>query len=118
MTRCLSKPYLRRMRNEIPIRNLIADVLQISWKISEGRFRFVCPRCHDFNTATNPKTNLARCFGCQENFNPIDITMIHNRCDFLEAVAFLDQYLPKADRPMTTSATLDSRLPGHLIRDR
>lgn len=89
----LSPTYLRRLRNDIPIRALIADILAIVWKISEGRFRFLCPLCHDFHTATNPDTNLARCFRCEQNFNPIDLTMTHQRCDFLQAVAFLDPYL-------------------------
>ena len=93
MTRQLDKTYLRRLRNEIPIRDLMADILEIPWKISGGRFRFLCPHCQELNTATNPSTNLGRCFRCERNFNPIDITMMVRRCDFLEAVTFLDQYL-------------------------
>ena len=93
MPRCLSKPYLRRLRNDIAIRALIADILEIPWKTTEGRFRFCCPLCHDFHTATNPRTNLARCFRCEQNFNPIDLTMIDKRYDFLQAVAFLDGYV-------------------------
>jgi hypothetical protein len=98
-----SKAYLRRMRNEIPIRDVIAGILQIPWKIREGRFRFLCPLCREFDTATNPDTNLARCFRCKQNFNPIDITMVERRYDFLAAVSFLDAYLP--DQQSTTHAT-------------
>ncbi len=89
----LSKQHLWRLRNHLPIRSVIADILGIAWKISEGRFRFLCPLCHDFHTATHPDTNLARCFRCQQNFNPIDLTMTQKRYDFLQAVALLDQYL-------------------------
>jgi len=84
---------IRRLRNEIPIDKVIADVLQIEWRMQEGRFRFLCPLCSEFNTATNPKTNLARCFRCQRNFNPIDIVMLVKRFAFLDTVAFLEYYL-------------------------
>ena len=91
MAKRYSSNLLRRLRNEIDIAPLIADVLDVPSKISEGYFRFLCPICSEFNTATNPKTNLARCFRCEQNFNPIDIVMIVHRCDFKEAVKFLNQ---------------------------
>ena len=80
---------LRRLRNEIPISILIADLLGLPSKMSEGWFRFLCPLCSEFNTATNPKTNLARCFRCEKNFNPIDMVMIVKRLSFLETVEYL-----------------------------
>ena len=80
---------LRQLRNDIPIHRLIGDVLGIPCKVREGYFRFLCPLCSDFNTATNPKTNLARCFRCQRNFNPIDIVMFEKRINFVDAVEYL-----------------------------
>ena len=85
-----AKQTLKRLRNDIPIAILIADILQLPWKTAEGHFRFLCPHCGGFNTATNPNTNLARCFTCKQNLNPIDITMIVKRQNFREAVQFLD----------------------------
>jgi DNA primase len=85
-----SKIMLRRLRNEIPIAILIADLLKLPNKISEGYFRFLCPICSGFDTATNPKTNLARCFHCEKNFNPIDMVMVVNRANFKEAVEYLN----------------------------
>ena len=85
-----SKEELRRLRNEIPITILIADILELPSKISEDYFRFLCPICSEFITATNPKTNLARCFRCEKNFNPIDMTMIVKHYNFREAVEFLN----------------------------
>jgi DNA primase len=117
MPRSLSKSYLRRLRNDLPIRDVIADVLDVTWKISEGRFRFLCPRCQEFHTGTNPETNLARCFACQRNFNPIDFTMVHKRYDFLQAVAFLDPYLPSTDALTPAGPTHQSPKQGHSIRD-
>jgi DNA primase len=81
--------HLRKLRNDIPIARLIGDVLGIPCKVQEGYFRFLCPHCSDFNTATNPKANLARCFRCQRNYNPIDIVMLDKRLNFVEAVEFL-----------------------------
>jgi hypothetical protein len=89
MPKRYAKRTLRRLRNEIPINILIADILELPYKMVEGYFRFLCPRCSGFDTATNPKTNLARCFSCQENFNPIDITMLVKRQNFRDAVQFL-----------------------------
>jgi DNA primase len=84
-----SANHLRKLRNDIPIARLIGDVLGIPCKVQEGYFRFLCPHCSDFNTATNPKANLARCFRCQRNYNPIDIVMLDKRLNFVEAVEFL-----------------------------
>ena len=89
MNRRFSADHLRTIRNDIPIHRLIADVLEIPCKVREGYFRFLCPLCSDFNSATNPKTNLARCFGCRRNFNSIDIVMLDKRLNFVEAVEFL-----------------------------
>ncbi len=84
-----TKEELRKLRNEVPINLIIADVLDIPWKVSEGYFRFLCPLCSEFNSSTNPKTNLARCFSCNTNFNPIDMTMAVKKYRFVDAVEFV-----------------------------
>ena len=76
---------LRELRNRIQIDRVLLEV-DLPVKHSEGYLRFLCPVCGEFNTATNPRTNLARCFRCQKNFNPIDLVMVVDRCSFLEAV--------------------------------
>lgn len=93
MSETLSKPHLRELRNRIEIVPLIADVLELLYKTHDGRFRFMCPLCHDFDTAVNPDTNLARCFRCQRNFNPIDIVMTVKRYSFMQAVRYLEPIL-------------------------
>ncbi len=85
-----TKDRLRKLRNDIPIKVVIGDLLQVPSKISEGYFRFLCPKCNEFNTATNSKTNLGRCFSCKTNYNPIDIVMVVKKYNFIEAVEFLD----------------------------
>ena len=90
-----SKQELYQLRNEVPITVVIADVLDIPSKMLDGYFRFLCPLCSEFRTATNSKTNLARCFRCQKNFNPIDITMAANKYTFKEAVEYLQDIREK-----------------------
>ncbi len=84
-----SKERLSMLRNSISIAGLISDTLGIPTKISDGYLRFLCPKCSEFNTAANPKTNLARCFRCETNYNPIDIVMIVRNLNFKDAVEFL-----------------------------
>ena len=83
---------LFELRNHIPINALIENRLKIPSKISEGQFRFLCPLCGEFHTATNPKTNLARCFRCERNFNTIDMVMTCESTSFVETVHTLKAY--------------------------
>jgi DNA primase len=83
-------PHLRRLRNAIPIDEVIVRHLEIPAKRRDGLLRFLCPGCGDFHTATNPRTNLARCFRCRCSYNPIDLVMRVEECSFLEAVRFLE----------------------------
>ena len=86
---------LWRIRNEVTIDAVFRE-LGIPTKLREGYLRFLCPLCGEFNTATNPRTNLARCFRCKRNYNPIDLTMIVARISFLEAVEQLEGRMPPA----------------------
>ena len=88
---------LRRLRNDIPIADFIANVLELPHKHSEGHFRFLCPICNEFRTATNKKTNLARCFLCARNFNCIDLMITVHRMDFKNAANFLTRVLNAYD---------------------
>ncbi len=105
----LAKEHLRELRNRIEMIPLIAEVLELLYKTHDGRFRFMCPLCRDFDTGVNPATNLARCFRCQRNFNPIDIVMTVKRYSFMQAVHYLEPILnhlraksaPPARRPNT-----------------
>lgn len=80
---------LRTLRNHIPIDRLITDTLRLPLRQKNPLLRFQCPACHSFYTATHPKTNLARCFDCQKNFNPIDMVMAATQCGFVDAVELL-----------------------------
>jgi DNA primase len=95
----ISAAHLHDLRNRISIEKLIERHLHWPCKRREGIFRFLCPLCHEFHTATNPRTNLARCFRCQRNFNPLDFVMVIQNCDFLQAVAYLEPHLPQPTPP-------------------
>ena len=77
---------LRTLRNRIPIDTVIADMLKLDIRHSDTLLRFRCPLCAGFHTATASKTNLARCFDCEKNFNPIDLVICVTNCSFVDAV--------------------------------
>jgi hypothetical protein len=88
------------LRNAIPIRQLIRAMPSLCAKEIEGTFRFRCPQCSGYNTATNPRTNLARCFRCNKNFNTIDLVMQVGNLNFKDAVAKLSSHLRRlSDAP-------------------
>ncbi len=87
-----SDEYLRMIRNKIKIDQLIC-VLRLETRSSNKLVRFRCPLCHGFHTATKAKTNLARCFDCKRNFNPIDLVMAVSRYGFVDSVEFLKQLI-------------------------
>ena len=107
MKRRFTDDELFKLRNFIPIEMLIKEKLNLPSKISEGYFRFLCPVCNEFQTATNPKTNLARCFRCESNFNSIDLVMVVKGMGFIESVKYLKMLLPN---PPAGSAQLNKML--------
>ena len=98
MSKYFSRQLLYRIRNEIPMAVLLPE---LDWphKTRDGRLCLICPRCGEFLTVVNPRTNLARCFRCQQNFNPLDFVMVVHGYDFLQAVAYLEPYLLNASSP-------------------
>lgn len=84
---------LRRLRNEVPFTPLLAS-LRWPHKRRFGQLVIVCPRCGESRSDKNPRENLIRCFHCDTDFNPIDITIAARKCDFVEAVEYLLAFLP------------------------
>ena len=77
------------LRNQIPIDEVIIDLLNLEVRNDHEILRFQCPLCYNFHTATNHITNLARCFDCRKNFNPIDMVITVGNCSFVDAVKIL-----------------------------
>ena len=84
-----TRQHLFTLRNHIPIDRLI-EAVSIPLEIREGHYKFLCPICNEFNTGINQKTNLARCFSCQKNFNTIDFVMTVKGLSFIDSVAYLE----------------------------
>jgi DNA primase len=93
MPKRFSRNLLFRLRNDIPVDLVITRVLDIPSKTSEGYLRFLCPLCSEFNSSINPRANLARCFPCNKNFNPIDLVMAEKGISFSQAVSLLTPLL-------------------------
>lgn len=97
------------LRNHIPVDILIKDGLKVSSRIMEGYFRFCCPVCREFNTGVNLRTNLARCFRCEKNYNTIDLVMLVRRSNFIHSIKFLKKFHDRLayDHKYTPQANLD-----------
>lgn len=93
MPRFFPDHHLRQLRNQISFPRLFA-LLHWPHKRRGDQWAFLCPHCSETNSAVNPRTNLARCFHCETNFNPIDFTMAVQHCSFVDAVHYLEPQLP------------------------
>ena len=83
-----TKQQLFQVRNKIDINWLINEKLNLERQFN-GVWRFRCPLCQQFNTATQKKTNLGRCFCCQQNFNTIDLVIYTKKINFVPSVQWL-----------------------------
>lgn len=99
----ISADLLRRLRNDLPMPVTIAALGRAGppAKISEGYFRFLCPRCGEMRATVNPRNNLAHCFCCQANLNNIDLLLTQDY-DFRAAVVLLERWLKDYQAQPTT----------------
>ena len=90
----ISADLLRRLRNDLPMPVTIAALGREGppSKMSEGYFRFLCPRCGEMRATVNPRNNYSHCFTCQQNLNNIDL-LIALGYRFRTAVALLEGWL-------------------------
>lgn len=91
MTRRFSSRELSFLRNNIPINRVIETMLSVATGNKNGKPSFNCPVCHSANTSINTKHNLARCFECRQNFNPIEFVMHQRHISFVDSVKWLKQ---------------------------
>jgi len=104
-----TKQQLFTVRNEIDIDWLISEKLNLDRQFN-GMWRFCCPLCLQFNTATQKKTNLGRCFSCQKNFNTIDFVIYSKKINFIPSVNFLFSLLDKSNSQLI-SAQVKNKMP-------
>ena len=89
MTRRFSPRELTFLRNRVPITRVIKTLLQLPTRSTNGKLSFACPLCSGFDTSVNAAHNLARCFDCRQNFNPIELVMNQLQIGFVDSVKWL-----------------------------
>ena len=108
----ISADLLRRLRNDLPMPATIAALGRQGppSKMSEGYFRFLCPRCGEMRATVNPRNNLAHCFCCKKNLNNIDLLIILGY-DFQSAVALLEGWLNEYQAQQAKKQTATPQTP-------
>ena len=106
MTPRFSDHELSFLRNKVPISQVICDFLALAAHNPNGKLCFACPLCHGFNTSINDRHNLARCFDCRQNFNPIEIVMHQLQIGFVDSVKWLKR---QKDKTVKCAATNPGR---------
>ncbi len=69
-----------------------------------GQLSFACPLCGGFDISINAAHNLARCFACRQNFNPIELVMHRLKLGFVDSVNWLKTHLPVTPAGQNPSA--------------
>ncbi|MGB5988100.1 MAG: CHC2 zinc finger domain-containing protein [Desulfobacterales bacterium] len=101
MTRRFSSGELKFLRNRVPIDRVMETLFGTS--IRGSNRRFVCPICGGLDTSVNAGHNLARCFSCRRNFNPIELVMHQLKISFVDSVKWLQSRMPSV--PQHTPST-------------
>lgn len=96
MTRRFSPEELTFLRNRLPISCVIETLLDFPTRSTNGKLSFACPVCGGFDTSINTADNLARCFACRQNFNPIELVMYQLQIGFVQSVKWLKSRIPAA----------------------
>jgi DNA primase len=121
MTRRFSPQELTFLRNRVPITHVIKSLSEMPTRSTKGKLSFACPLCGGFDTAINGAHNLARCFECRHNFNPIELVMYQRQIGFVEAVIWLKNRINKTstDENSLTSARNNNQLTalGNILHD-
>jgi DNA primase len=94
MTRRFSPNELSFLRNRIPVDRVIENLLELPTRRNHDKLSFACPVCGGFDTSINTSHNLARCFACRKNFNPIELVMHHLHVGFVDSVKWLKSRIP------------------------
>lgn len=93
MSERFSREHVSAIRNRVPVRKVIQELLDLPNKEQDGFLRFLCPCCSEFRTAVHKTENIGRCFLCERNFNPIDLVMADRKLGFVQTVNILSLYL-------------------------
>jgi len=120
MTRRFSPEELVFLRNRVHINCVIETLLELPTRTSHGKFSFACPVCGGFDTSVNAAHNLARCFACRKNFNPIELVMHQLKIGFVDSVKWLKKRISAAQDQNTSTAAEKKAQPaaiGDILAD-
>jgi hypothetical protein len=96
VTRRFSSNELSFLRNRLPVDCVIENLLKLPTRRNHDKLSFACPVCSGFDTSINTAHNLARCFACRQNFNPIELVMHHLQIGFVDSVKWLKKRMSAA----------------------
>lgn len=111
MTRRFSSKALSFLRNRVPIDQVIETLFGSPIQNKSGKLLFACPICGASDTSVNHVHNLARCFSCRRNFNPIELVMHQRKIGFVGSVKWLQSRLPPPVHQNTATARIDNAGP-------
>ena len=94
MTRRFSPNELSFLRNRVPVDRVIENLLELPTRRNHDKLSFACPVCGGYDTSINTAHNLARCFACRQNYNPIELVMHQLQIGFVESVKWLKSRIP------------------------
>ena len=120
MTRRFSPGELTFIRNRVPISCVIETLLELPTRSRYGKLSFACPVCGGFDTSINGAHNLARCFACQQNFNPIELVMRQLQIGFVDSVKWLKKRIPAIPAQDTVTSPVNNLQPtcvGDILAD-
>ena len=98
---------VKRIRNEVPVQEVLGELRPHTPPIGA---RLACPACGAYHAKVKRETNLLRCFGCKQNWNPIDLLVTYGGLSFPAAVERLRRRL--AGAAYTVVGTPPSTPPG------
>ena len=120
MTRRFSPQELTFLRNRVPITHVIKTLLDLPTRSTNSKLSFACPVCGGFDTSINAAHNLARCFDCRQNFNPIELVMHHLQIGFVDSVGWLKNRIQAAPAQNTPTCASNNHQPtalGDILAD-
>ena len=120
MIRRFSPRELTFLRNRVPITHVIKTLLEMPTRSTNTKMSFACPVCGGFDTSINAAHNLARCFDCRQNFNPIELVMHQRHIGFVDSVKSLKNRIHAAAAQNTLTTATNHHHPtglGHILAD-
>lgn len=109
MTRRFSPGELSFSRNRVLIDGVIENLNGFPRQKTNSKTPFACPMFGGFDTSINSVHNLARCFSCRQNFNPVEFVMHQLKISFVDSVKWIKSRMPSKAHHQNTSNTPNNK---------